>query len=250
MAERRSSVRKATQRSKGEATPNYNLVAQFTNQFQKVPTPAARRGSSANDASNTTPPASRKRSLGAGALVTKSESNPGELIEGLSASGAIPSAIHANQADQVEDSDLSELGTTPGCLTAVNHQHRHQGTPDLTTQLDVVAKQLVENVSASDHEPASPTSDHADPDSLLAKPADSSTSAPPMSSPISPQDTAQISMTENTMDTPHEADIMAMASGTEPSPVTGSIPSGSQKLKLVLTRQPSNVSTARVLQSH
>lgn len=137
MAERRSSERNARKKSLGGPDVNYNLVSNFTNILQNQPT--ARRRSSAKDRARTTPSASRKRSGGAGASVTKLESDSGKSVEDLPAFGAPASATQGKtfgRSDPHEDSDLSELGTTPGCPTPTNDQS--QETPDLAAQLSTL----------------------------------------------------------------------------------------------------------------
>ncbi|KAM0705695.1 hypothetical protein Q7P35_007055 [Cladosporium inversicolor] len=249
MAERRSSARKATQRSQGEATPDYNVVSQFTTILNNQPT--ARRRSPAK----TTSSASRKRSGGAGAVVTKAESDLGDSIEErLPVSDTLPSATRDKsfEGSDEHDSDLSELGTTPDCPTPANCHG--QDTPDLTPQLDVVAEQLSDSVSASDHKPASPSSDHAVSDTRPPNFVENGAIAAPISSPVSPRTTSkapadQIETTENTSNIPHEDDVTAMGSGIElpptPPKMTEPTPNGKQITRIVVTRRPNDAPSAQ-----
>jgi alkylated DNA repair dioxygenase AlkB len=251
MTERRSSERNARKKSLGGPDVNYNLVSNFTNILQNQPT--ARRKSSAKGAAKTSPSASRKRSGSVGASVTKSESDSAKPIEDLPAFGASPSATQGNTIegpDQHEDSDLSELGTTPECSTPSNDQPLD--TLDLTSQFHVAVEQLSDNVSASDHKLASSSSLHTGPDSLPTKSVNSGTMAvPPISSPINPSIVPQAPAAHietikdpNTIAHGDTSVGLAVASEMEsppPQPTLESSSKKTQKLKLSVKPRPLDV---------
>jgi alkylated DNA repair dioxygenase AlkB len=252
MAERRSSVRTATRKSLGGPDVDYNVPSTFTNIFQST----ARRRSSAKDAAQTTPSASRKRSGGAGALVTKSESDPGEPIEGLPGFDTLPSATQENElkeSDEAEDSDLSELGTTPDCPTPANRQS--QDAPDLTAQLNAVAEQLSESASSFYRNPASSSSTYAAPDNLSPESADNVATAASTASPTIPQDISQASDHTELAHTPNDISPEAATIDLDAGPTTEPLPSQSattqpapkrkQTLKPKVSPRPPKVAAAQ-----
>lgn len=257
MEQRRSSMRTATKRSLGEDNPDYNDASRFSSIFQERPT--ARRRSSAKDAAQTTPSASRKRSGGAGSSVTKSESEAGDSIEVLPASETDPPAterINFERSDEPDDSDLSELGTTPDCPTPNNYQS--QDAPDLASQLAVVSEQLSNNVFSSNHKSASPEPSHADLDRLPTKSADSAAIVAPVPSPISPQDlprtlSSHVEPVKVSDTVAHEdaSNDLSVNSGMELPPsqpvMPEPAPKAKQTLKLKMTPRPPKAAAAQSL---
>jgi hypothetical protein len=183
MAERRSSVRKATQRSKGEAFADYNDISKFKALFKE-------------DSAENTPSASGKRSAGTGSLVTKQESDSRQSAEGLptlastspktsveqsqeNGQGQLSAGSIVEEAEGLDDSDLSELGTTPKEPTPAKDEHWK--ALDVTAQLGAVSEQLSENAISFHRSPVSPSYDQAVTDRPSPKPIDDEAATAPKS---------------------------------------------------------------------
>lgn len=247
-------------------------VKNKTSRVSKKAKPARKPASKKSQSS-----APRKRSAVTGASTTNAEPElaPGESQKESQAASTPNSAVQESSIRQhgdniqgpltaswtargvhgPEDSDLSELGTTPESPTPTNP--RHQESSDVQTQLDVVSEQLSETVPLVDRNLTSSSSSHAAPGDSFQKPTDDAVTAAPADPSTGSQDISQAleytELAQIPQNISYEATSVDMDAESAVEPplsqpaMTQSAPKSKQTLKLKVTPRPPKDAAAQSL---